>query len=461
MMKKGSMKLGLVLILCMGLLLSACSSNNNGSGSDNGNNGSGNAVNEGNSTETPKENVKISFMGHGSPQEKEIFTKLIKAYEKKYPNVKVDYTSVPPAEYNQKLSTLIASGKTPDVFYVSGPQFYKFAEAGTIQNLQPFLETTDLFQEDNVWKQALDRYRYDGKLLGQGDIYGLPKDVGPWTMAYNKTMFEKAGVELPPAEVGGWDWNDWIEAAKKLTKDENGDGKTDIYGGANFPLEGAVWASGGDFIDYATGTIKIDQPEFYNAMQWVADLRLKHGITPSPEDEKAMNAYSRFVAGKVGMFPMGPWDQPGFWDLPFEWDIAAWPVNPETGQASTWLGSMGYSVSSKSKHTQEAFNLAAYLALDAEGQKQNYELGQAVPNLIDMAKGEFLEMDKAPANRQVFLDVIEKYGHPPVEFGSKDTKWIDTMWQEAGKVWDGKMTAEAWAKELAPKLQELYDKGNK
>ncbi|MEV5026993.1 ABC transporter substrate-binding protein [Paenibacillus sp. LPE1-1-1.1] len=458
MKRKQSARLGLIFLLCFGMLLSACSSGNNGSGS--AANGSTGNKEEG-AGNTPQEQVKISFMGHGSPQEKDIFTKLIKSYETKYPNVKVEYTSVPPAEYNQKLSTLVASGKTPDVFYVSGPQFYKFAEAGTIQNLQPFLETTELFQEDNVWKQALDRYRYDGKQLGQGDLYGLPKDVGPWAMAYNKTMFEEAGVELPPAEVGKWTWDNWLDAAKKLTKDDNGDGKVDIYGGANFTLEGAVWASGGDFIDYGTGKVTIDTPEFANAMQWVADLRLKHNVTPSPEDEKAMNSYSRFVAGKVGMFPMGPWDQPGFWDLPFEWDIAAWPVNPATGKAGTWVGSMGYSVSSKSKHAQEAFNLAAFLALDAEGQKQNYELGQAVPNLIDMAKGEFVAFDKAPANRKVFLDIIEDYGHPPVEFGSKDTKWIDTMWQEAGKVWDGKMTAADWAKEMQPKLQELYDKGNK
>lgn len=37
--------------------------------------------------------------------------------------------------------------------------------------------------------------------------------------------------------------------------------------------------------------------------------------------------------------------------------------------------------------------------------------------------------------------------------------WAGT-WQEAVKVWYGKITAEAWAKESAPKLQELYDKGN-
>ncbi|MBD2872981.1 extracellular solute-binding protein, partial [Paenibacillus sp. IB182493] len=115
----------------MGVLLAACSS-----GGGTNNNAGGNAGDApDNAANAPKEQVKISFMGHGSPQEKDIFTKLIKSYETKYPNVKVEYTSVPPAEYNQKLSTLVASGKTPDVFYVSGPQFFKFAEAGTIQNL--------------------------------------------------------------------------------------------------------------------------------------------------------------------------------------------------------------------------------------------------------------------------------------------------------------------------------------
>ncbi|OME67400.1 ABC transporter substrate-binding protein, partial [Paenibacillus sp. FSL A5-0031] len=149
MKSKLSAKLGLVMLLCFGMLLSACSSGGNGNSSA----ANGNTGNKGDAaTNAPQEKVKISFMGHGSPQEKDIFAKLIKSYETKYPNVKVEYTSVPPAEYNQKLSTLVASGKTPDVFYVSGPQFYKFAEAGTIQNLQPFLETTELFQADNVWK---------------------------------------------------------------------------------------------------------------------------------------------------------------------------------------------------------------------------------------------------------------------------------------------------------------------
>ena len=70
----------------------------------------------------PKEPVTIEFMGHGNPNEK-IFEKLIASFEEKNPHVTVKYTSVPPGEYSQKMTTLISSGKVPDVFYVGGPEF--------------------------------------------------------------------------------------------------------------------------------------------------------------------------------------------------------------------------------------------------------------------------------------------------------------------------------------------------
>src|SRR5690625_2696325 len=68
------------------------------------------------------DSIELSFMGHGSTDEKKIFEAVIKSFEDKYSNVKVKYTSVPPGEYAQKLSTLIASGSQPDVYYAAGPE---------------------------------------------------------------------------------------------------------------------------------------------------------------------------------------------------------------------------------------------------------------------------------------------------------------------------------------------------
>jgi multiple sugar transport system substrate-binding protein len=460
-LKSKTVKIALPLMLSFAMVVTGCSKSATQSTDKSTTKPSGQAApTTAAATAKPAENSEISFMGWGGDTEKAVFQKLTDSYMQKYPTKKVKYTIVPPAEYSQKLETLVASGKAPDVFYASEPLFQKLAGSGTLLKMDDLIKKATSFDENNVWKKGLDRYRFDGKVLGKGSLYGLPKDVGPWAFAYNKDLFDKAGVKYPSAKAGEWTWNDMIDAAQKITT-KGANGKTDVFGVAGYSLESAVWANGGDYIDYNTGTIKIDEPAFTEALQFVADLNLKYHVSPSPTDEKAQGGYARFVAGKIGMFPMGPWDQPGFWKLPFGWDIAAWPASPKTGKTATWLGSAGFVISSKTKFPEDAFNLAAYLSLDRDSQKENYQLGQAVPNLVDMAKGEFLKMDKAPANRQVFLDIIQDYGHPPIAAGSVDTKWLDTFNQEISRVWEGKQTADVWAKEMKPKLQDLYDKGNK
>ncbi|MFB9326172.1 ABC transporter substrate-binding protein [Paenibacillus aurantiacus] len=470
--KWSHMSVAAMLVLSLGV--TGCASNNNngggnanqpanaGSNAEQGKNDgkAAEGANNGGSTAAADAKSEIEFMGWGGDTEKAVFQKLIDDYMKKYPNKKVKYTVVPSAEYYQKLDTLIAAKKTPDVFYAGGAHFNKLVSSDQLLNLDSLIESAGTVDPNNVWKSALDRYRFDGKSVGTGSLYGLPKDVGPWAMAYNKDLFDKAGLPYPSAKAGEYTWDDMLADAQKLTV-KNSRGKIDTFGIGGYSLESAVWGNGGDWVDYSTGTITIDTPEFAEAMQFAADLRNKYQVSPSPDDEKAQGGYARFVAGKIAMFPMGPWDQPGFWKLPFKWDIAAWPASPNTGKTATWLGSLGFVVGKNTEHPEDAFQLAAYLSLDRDSQKQNYELGQAVPNLIDMAKGEFLQMDKSPENRQVFLDIIEDYGRPPIEVGSKNLKWLDTFNQDASQVWTGKKTAAEFLKEEQPKLQKLFDEGNK
>ena len=56
-------------------------------------------------------------------------------------------------------------------------------------------------------------------------LYGLA-----YGLFYNKKLFEKAGLQPPKT------WSEFVDTAKKLTKDTNGDGKIDQWGVA---IEGA------------------------------------------------------------------------------------------------------------------------------------------------------------------------------------------------------------------------------
>lgn len=395
----------------------------------------------------------ISFMGWGGPSEQEIFKQMIADFEKANPGVKVQYNGVPSEDYLTKLQAMVAARTMPDAFYFPADAVMQWSDAGQVLDLTAYIENSGFFDVKNIWPAAINRYRYDGNLPGQGPVWALPKDVGPWALAYNKTLLQQKGVPLPDRDKP-WTFDEFIRYGQMLT---GGSGANQTWAIGVYTLESAIWANGADWLDASKTKITINTPEFIEAMQWRADLINKHHIHMSPEDESSLGAYGRWLNGQLAFMPMGPWDQPAFWELPFEWDLMPWPAG-RSGKSATWLGSLGLAVSSQSKHPQEAFNLIAYFTVNESGQRTNYQMGQAVPNIISMAKDEFLQMNKAPANRQEFLDIIEDYGRRYPQEYTYDTEWWSTFNSESARVWLGEMSAEQFCREMQPKLQELLNK---
>lgn len=440
----------LVLVLAMVFTLVACGGGGNTDATD-GNNNNG-------------KTTVITFAGWGSLAEKKIFTAMIDKFEETHPGVKVNYQHIPGTQedYLVKLVSLLAANKMPDVFYIHSDEFYSWVDAGRLENLTPYMNASATAKETKIWDKSLQIFRYDAatKQVGvdSGDLYGLPKDLGPWAMVYNKTLFEAKGVALPDPEKP-MTWSEFVEVGRKLT---SGSGINKVFGVANYTLEAAVWSNGADFLNADHTKVTVDTPEFAQAMQWVSDLALVEGISPTPEEDSASGWFSRWVNGKVGMAWMGPWDQATFWDsVSFEWDIMPTPVSDNTGKGVSWLASAALCVSATSKEKQLAYELAEFLSMNKDAQTYNYEAGQAVPNIVDMAKNEYLQMNKAPANKQVFLDIIEdpEKGQFKSVYYTKNTTWYSYFFSESSKVWNGEMTAAEFLKQIQPQMQERLDSG--
>lgn len=406
------------------------------------------------SSESKKE---ITFLGWGTPSEVDTFNALIEQFEAEYTDVSVNYISVPTADFDTKLQTMVASGNQPDVFYLRPENVMAWADSGRLYDMTDYVNDNSIFDESNVWSKAIDMYRYDGTIPGKGNVYGLPKDIGPFALAYNKDMFEAEGVELPDPD-NPWTWDEFLENAKKLTK---GEGVEKQYGSATYSLESAVWSNGADWLDESKTQVTIDEPEFIEAMQWVADLALVHGVTPTQEDETSLGSFQRWIDGKIGMMGIGPWSQAQFWEeCDFEWDLMPWPVSPNTGENAIWYGGMGYGVSPDANNIEEACNLAAFLAFNKEAQETNYKMGQAIPNLIDMTKEGYLEMkDKAPENKQEFIDIVEGYGRRATQTYTYNAQWFDEFNANAYSVWFGDMTAEEFCKSSKDDMQKMLNDG--
>ncbi|MGH2531706.1 MAG: ABC transporter substrate-binding protein [Thermomicrobiales bacterium] len=395
----------------------------------------------------------IQFMGWGQPSEQEVFETLIASFEEANPDVKVDYLLVPPGEFLQKLTTLAAAGDLPDVFYMAADWFGAWVPKGVLRSMDEFLAEQDL---SDIWPQALDRYRYDGEVIGRGQLYALPKDLGPFVHVYNQDLYDQYGVPHPPID-GSWTWDVALEGWAAMTKFGSG-GSAESFGVGALPLEAAVWSNGADYLNADRTQVTVDDPKFIEALQFAANLSCEHHVAPTQSELASIGAWDMWLQGKIGSFVMGPWDQPTFWTLPFKWDVSPFPASPTTGQPANWVGSMGYAVSAESGHPELAVELARFFSASEEGQRMTYQLGQAVPNLMSMAKGEFLAYEKAPVNRQVFVDAIEKWGRPTLGWYTSNDEWIDEMGQGMDPVWSCEASAEDWANESAGKLTETLAK---
>ena len=209
-----------------------------------------------------------------------------------------------PSDYYTKLSTMIAGGAGPDLFYLAHEYVPAFAAQGAL------LDLTELVESDADEVTDLDSY-YQGVLAGyryRGRWYGLPWIAQPVILYCNARVFRAAGVELPDPS---WDWGRFARAAKAVTKDTNGDGRIDQWGfivrGGWPPYQMFVWQNGSDVVD-ARGRLNLEDPRALAAIDFRTGLIHEDRVAPPLSVISEMGFSELFRAGKVAMFMGGAAD---------------------------------------------------------------------------------------------------------------------------------------------------------
>src|SRR3954451_16852642 len=175
------------------IAFAGCGSSNNKSSSSS----------TGSKTTASNANVKgnISIVGIWVAQEQKNFQRVVDAFNKQYPNVKVKYN---PAGDNTPtvLSTALSGGRTPDLASVGQPGLVKqFQKQGKLKPL------------DFARKDITANFSPDVVKLGTigGKIYSIiAKGANKPTVWYNVQAFKNAGIQPPKT------WDEFIKAAKTL-----------------------------------------------------------------------------------------------------------------------------------------------------------------------------------------------------------------------------------------------------
>jgi multiple sugar transport system substrate-binding protein len=134
---------------------------------------------------------------------------IIADFAKKNKNIRVTYEQKNPVTYEQDLINSLAAGTGPDVFFFKntwlpkhGDKLLPFdSKAFPVQKLQATFP--------NVVTQDFSR---------NGSVYALPLYVDTLALLYNRTIFDNAGLPLPPK-----DWKTFSEDVRLLRGfDQNG-----------------------------------------------------------------------------------------------------------------------------------------------------------------------------------------------------------------------------------------------
>jgi multiple sugar transport system substrate-binding protein len=214
---------------------------------------------------------------------------LIAAYEKKYPDVKINIQQVPFAQFVKQMTVRFAAGTPPDIVHLPSRDFASFADQGWLEPLDDRLAKTDI---PATWPPLQSEMKWNGKtqgvlLMGYGGI-----------LFYNDKMLKDAKVGVPTTP------DQWLAAMKATTDASKGQfGLSTITAEhPNMVVEMASWVigSGADWLK--GGKYNFTDPAVVKAVDgW------RQSVSYAPKGTNSATARQLFIDGKVAFLRDGPW----------------------------------------------------------------------------------------------------------------------------------------------------------
>jgi multiple sugar transport system substrate-binding protein len=225
----------------------------------------------------------------------------IKRFEKENPGVYIEFKPLSRKTGHMLLDTAVDTKTYPDIGPVATD--VRIISKGLLQNIDEFMTKDEI----GMYKtDALRAVKYKGK------IWGFPYTMSTYNLLLNVEMFNERGIEIP--KEGNWTYDEFIETLKKLTVDEDGDGKMDYYGfnaymGVNdYSLWGILLSDGGEVFN-SKGEYVFNDSKAISGVKKIVDLKNKHKVVPGDFGESSeIQAWKSFYKDKkIGVYPAGTW----------------------------------------------------------------------------------------------------------------------------------------------------------
>lgn len=286
---------------------------------------------------------------------------LVKQWNKDHPDIHVRYVQGIWDNIHDQLLTSFEGGEAPDIIHDDAADLTDFANGGYLADLTDLLPTS---LRDDIPSRSWDTTAYDG------GTYGVPFLQEPRVLVANTKLLKQSGVRWPTV-AHPWSWAEFEKVSEKLTRDRDGDGKTDTYGVAwsmkepvtqsvNLSLStgGKVFHEDGDKNVIRYGPADSSVAELINRQ-----VNTDHTAPRSSLGMSGSDTLPGFFAGRYAMLPLNfSFRQQVQQQAPddFDWSVLPMPSGSGEHGKTQGVAPQTLSVAEDTTHKQAAVDFISY-----------------------------------------------------------------------------------------------------
>ncbi|WP_284645837.1 ABC transporter substrate-binding protein [Paenibacillus silviterrae] len=395
-------------------------------------------------------------------EDQDNWKKVYEAFEKKYPNIKIQAVTAGDnnsLEYLKKLDLAAASGDQIDVMMFSAPSYY--AQRAAINMLEPL----NSYIEKDGYKVA-DEYYLDPSIGGK--TYALPAKKVTFFVMMNKKHLDEAGLSVPKE----WTWDEFLDYSKKLTK---GEGTAKRYGTYfhTFPIYYQLVQNTqmeNTYLYKDGGALNVDTPQIRRSLdiRKQAEMVDKSATPYSETISQKLNYRPQYFNEKVSMIVTGDFMIPeagGTDKVPanFKTVFAPLPKVNKGDQNVTNAASDLIGVYSKSKHKQEAYQFIRWYTTEGIQLQGKYipswkkaDVSKSLDAIIAGSKTPE-QIDKESLNHVMKTSVAQKFAIPASYHDEAEKVYV----KEIERFLLGEVDADQAIKNAVQKVEEVIKKNSK
>jgi multiple sugar transport system substrate-binding protein len=288
---------------------------------------------------------------------------MVDRFEAEHPGVRVEVEQLTWKSGLEKIQAALAAGTQPDVCELGSTWLPRFSYEGVLADLT------------HIYDAEVDSFLMWDSAIWKDRVYGLPWVQGSRVLFYNRDLFRRAGLDPgDPPET----WNELIEAARAIDALGDDIGGFGLNLGERYVLYkkfmAFAWGNGGRILD-DDGTVRLDQPETVEALEYYVELS-RYSLR---EKQEVLDHH--FKSGKLGMQISGAWNIRNFrLEAPdLRYGVALVPRPDDGGTHASFAGAEMLVVFERSRVKELGIELARFLQSYPQARALSLEVGSVFP----------------------------------------------------------------------------------